>query len=173
MNSQWVIVALTAVLVLTTIWYAATTHKALKAAREATAEARRANDLTEKMRRDLLGARIDLQGSSGGSGRTLGRHLMCILVNVGASTAFDVTPTAVVNGKRIPATARVPTMPAGKGWPHQRCYFPLGDDPPEPADTDDLPPHIVEVTYRDQFGPRCAKFPINPPAKYLADSEAP
>ncbi len=170
MNSQWVIVALTAVLVLTTIWYAAMTRKALDAAREATAEARRANDLTEKMRRDLFGAKIDLQDSSGGSGGTLGRHLMCILVNVGASTAFDVTPTAVVNGKRIPATARVPTMPAGKGWSREPFYFPLGD---EPADTDDLPPHIVEVTYRDQFGSRCAKFPINPPAKYLAESEAP
>ena len=116
-------------------------------------------DRFDIQRRDTLGAKIDLQGRSGGSDPMRGPHITCVLVNTGAGTAFDVTPTAVVGDRRIATMTALPPMPAGTHWPQQRCYFQLGDGALGPENKDPLPPFSIEVTYRDEFGTHKVAFP--------------
>ena len=85
MDSNWVIVVLTAVLVIATIWYARTTAQALEVAKSATDEARSATEEARKANlialRGLFGAEITVSRNHAGA---------FIVENLGVGPAYEV-----------------------------------------------------------------------------------
>lgn len=146
--SDWVGIALTAVLVLVTLYYAWVTRRALATSEAAVAQARRQNDIAELQRRDALGVRWDLVrcqylDDSGG------RRVLIALANRGGGTPHDVTCQAssgkLASGLERWIVTRV-SASDGLGFPADHFFVGTGFAArPQQA--------TIEVQYRDMvFG---------------------